>query len=323
MIDMDKKVALNIERYVKNNIVTEIDNKGFFLLNIAETDRQDLFNFALALGLRENKATPLKTSESFVRTERLSDQQKCRYYAIYFDKVISKGEASIDSIADLNVVLKLVEEYANTGFYLIKKYKEEFDDESFRLKLLNEMDNLLANWQNNNKEKILIVQEVTEDQKYIFFLPLYSLSAACGYFDGEESELPEVEGWVDVSGERITPNKHMFAIHAKGNSMLPRIKDNDICVFEQCLPNNVSAIVGEIVLTQQSEDDQDYGCHYTIKKYNEEKKTDEEGRFICKKVELIPLNKDFETIMLTESSDVKYRTIGVLKCVVGEKNNGF
>ena len=140
-------------------------------------------------------------------------------------------------------------------------------------------------------------------------IPLYTLRAACGYF--EDGEVPEEEGWVDASNNGFTPDpKHHFVIHAKGNSMLPKIKDGDLCVFEWYRAGSRN---GEIVLTQSSEFDSEYGGKYTIKKYHSEKVVTEEG-WQHSKVELIPLNKDFDVIELDEETE--YRTIGILKCVL-------
>lgn len=55
------------------------------------------------------------------------------------------------------------------------------------------------------------------------FIPLYSLQAACGRF--EENETPEVEGWVDASNHGFVPDKEKhFVVYAKGNSMRPSIE---------------------------------------------------------------------------------------------------
>lgn len=140
-------------------------------------------------------------------------------------------------------------------------------------------------------------------------IPLYTLRAACGYFD--EGEVPEPEGWIDVTGNGFTPDpKRHFAIHAKGDSMLPKIKDGDICVFEWY---NAGTRNDEIVLTQSREYDPEYGGKYTIKRYHSEKVVSEEG-WQHTKVELRPLNPDFDTIELTEDDDI--RTIGIFKCVL-------
>lgn len=139
-------------------------------------------------------------------------------------------------------------------------------------------------------------------------IPLFSLRAACGYF--EDGEIPEEEGWIDASGNGFKPDaKRHFAVHAKGDSMLPMIHDGDICVFEWC---NAGSRNGEIVLTQCQDFDSDYGGKYTIKKYHSEKcATDESWEHA--KIQLVPLNKDYDTIELDGEN---YRTIGILKCVL-------
>lgn len=140
-------------------------------------------------------------------------------------------------------------------------------------------------------------------------VPLYSLRVACGNFEGDD--VPEAEGWVDATGNGFTPDpKRHFAVHAKGDSMLPRIKDGDICVFEWYKAGSRN---GEIVLTQTNAIDAEYGAEYTIKQYHSEKTQTEDG-WRHSKVELVPLNKEYDTIELSEDAD--YRTVGVFKCVL-------
>ena len=141
------------------------------------------------------------------------------------------------------------------------------------------------------------------------FIPLYTIRAACGYFG--EGRLPEEEGWVDATGLGFTPDpQRHFAVHAKGDSMLPKIKDGDICIFEWY---NAGSRNGEIVLSQISEYDDAYDGRYTIKRYHSEKTVTDEG-WQHSKVELQPLNLDFDPIELSEDDDV--RTIGIFKCVL-------
>ena len=140
-------------------------------------------------------------------------------------------------------------------------------------------------------------------------VPLYSLKAACGYF--KNGGLPEAEGWMDATGQGFSPDpKRHFIIHAKGKSMLPLIKDGDLCVFEWCEgePDN-----GDITLTQCLDIDEDYGESYTIKRYYSEKGTGEDGSQNSRIV-LRPLNPDYDEIVL--NPDKAYRTIGVFKCVL-------
>lgn len=77
----------------------------------------------------------------------------------------------------------------------------------------------------------------------------------------------------------FTPSECMFVVHAKGNSMFPRIKDGDLCVFERY----------------------------------------EGGVEVHSKIELQPLNtKDFKTIEIPKDAETQYATIGVLKFIIGQ-----
>ena len=156
---------------------------------------------------------------------------------------------------------------------------------------------------------------VDQNVKYIDFLPIYSIKAACGYFE-DSSNIPdeEAEGWVDISNAGIKANKNMFAVHAVGDSMLPKIKNGDLCVFELYGPNNAGSRNGEIVLTECPDKDSDTNCHYTIKKYHSEKQQNENGALVHTSIKLVPLNKDYDVIELDE--DTEYRTVGILKCVL-------
>ena len=140
------------------------------------------------------------------------------------------------------------------------------------------------------------------------FIPLYSLRAACGRFESEE--LPTAEGWIDASGNGFTPDpeKH-FVIYSKGDSMLPDIKDGNLCVFEWY---NAGSREGKIVLTQSNSYDADYDGQYTIKKYHSEKTVNEEG-WQHSRIQLIPLNPLYPTIEITPEDGDQYRTIGVFK----------
>lgn len=148
------------------------------------------------------------------------------------------------------------------------------------------------------------------------FLPLYSLRAACGKFEGDDEVSPE--GWVDVSGQGFKPNaSKQFIVHAKGDSMLPKIKDGDLCVFEWY---HGGTREGEIVLTQCQSIDVDYSCSYTIKRYHSIKLVTEDS-WLHQRIELHPLNKNgYVPIILDENDGNNYMTIGILIKVL--KDNG-
>jgi len=139
-----------------------------------------------------------------------------------------------------------------------------------------------------------IEPEVNDDVKYIDYLPLYSLKAACGAFG--EWQVVDESGWVKVQGVgKLTRN--MFVIRAVGHSMEPRIADGDFCV---CRANVVGSRNNKIVLVQHNDfyDSENQGS-YSIKKYSSEKAYDKEtGEWLHEKIVLKPLNPSYDPIVI-------------------------
>jgi DUF2075 family protein len=137
---------------------------------------------------------------------------------------------------------------------------------------------------------------VNDDVKYIDYLPLYSLKAACGKFG--EWQTVEEEGWIKVEGIGKL-NKSMYIVRAKGNSMLPKIKDGDLCIFRA---NVVGSRQNKIVLVQHNNvyDSENEGS-YSIKKYTSEKVIDQTtGEWKHEKIILKPENSEYENIIIQE-----------------------
>ena len=139
---METKTTINITKSAKD-LISRLDNSGLYYLNTSETDRFDLFNFALALGIQEGYPTKLNNSEGLFRTERLNPQHKCVYYGIYYDKELKENK-DMDKLNNFVDVLHVIEEYANTGFIQLEKYIDEhYDDETLMLKLINTMNRIV------------------------------------------------------------------------------------------------------------------------------------------------------------------------------------
>ena len=144
-----------------------------------------------------------------------------------------------------------------------------------------------------------IEAEVNASAKFVEFLPLYSLKAACGAFG--EGQYAEETGWVKVEGlGRL--NRNMFVVQAKGKSMEPRIPDGSLCVFRA---NVVGSRQNKIVLVQhRGLYDPDHNGSYTIKTYTSEKKYDKEtGQWQHERIVLKPLNPDYNPIVIEEDGD--------------------
>ncbi len=168
--------------------------------------------------------------------------------------------------------------------------------------------NSFKNINGKDETKVVVLSEYREG-----CIPLYTLRAACGAFEDEEK--PETDEWIDVTGHGFTPDKdRYFVIRAKGDSMLPRIKDGDLCVFEWA---NYFAGTrnGEIVLARTYEFDPEFDGKYTIKKYSSEKlETEDSWRHV--KIELHPLNHDPKYSTIEVNEDMEKQIIGFLKCVL-------
>jgi len=144
-----------------------------------------------------------------------------------------------------------------------------------------------------------IEAEVNAGAKFVEFLPLYSLKAACGAFG--EGQYAEETGWVKVEGlGRL--NRNMFVVQAKGRSMEPRIPDGNLCVFRA---NVVGSRQNKIVLVQhRGLYDPDHNGSYTIKTYTSEKTYDREtGQWQHERIVLKPLNPDYSPIVIEEEGD--------------------
>lgn len=125
----------------------------------------------------------------------------------------------------------------------------------------------------------------------------------------------EAEGWVDISEEfGFRANRNMIIVHAKGDSMLDKIHDGDLCVFELYGTIMLVHERGTLFLLDARGKTPIMIVGFTIKKYHSVWKYYEDGTREHEKIELIPLNKEYETIEL--DSETEYRTVGIFKCVL-------
>lgn len=160
-------------------------------------------------------------------------------------------------------------------------------------------------------EMIRIEPVVNDDVKYIDFLPVFTLRAACGYF-GEGEEVNEL-GWIQTEGVGRL-NRNMFVVQATGHSMEPKIHDGDFCVFRA---NPAGSRQGKIVLVQHHNYyDSDYAGAYSIKEYCSTKSYDEFGNWQHENIELKPLNKNYDPIIINAEEADDFRVIGELVCVL-------
>jgi len=139
-----------------------------------------------------------------------------------------------------------------------------------------------------------IEKEINENLKYVEYLPLYSLEAACGKFNNKRDVKPK--GWIKVRPKSW--GKDTFVVHAVGNSMYPKISDGDLCIFKA---NPVGPYSGQgrvYLFEYQGDPDPDTGGPYTIKDYRSKKGPDG----LNTHVELVPRNKSYN-VMIFKAED--------------------
>lgn len=283
LIDKEPKERTTFSGFsIRVRIVSdEVDNEFLYYLLSSANVRQRLTTGSNGANIKSLNQNLLSNLE--IPLPPLSEQKK----------VIDQIRAIESEIASLKTIC---DEASSRKKAVL--HRELIEDEKHTVELLP-----AENDKKQQESKIVVFPEYHEG-----CVPLFSLRAACGEFDSER--LPEEEGWVDASGNGFTPNaERYFAVYAKGNSMYPDIKDGDICVFEWY--NQVGGTrEGDILLVEC--DGIDDEC--TIKKYHSVKKYFEDGTWEHERIELIPLNREYDTIVL--EADSKYRPIGVLKCVL-------
>ena len=142
----------------------------------------------------------------------------------------------------------------------------------------------------------IIDSSISDSQKFTTHLPVYPLRAACGYFDDcGQLQDEEAEGWLDVSEYIHSLNNKMFIVYAEGDSMMPKIHDGDLCVFDATKGGSRE---GKIVLTKAKDKDCTDASSFTIKKYHSEKSINEDETWQHLKVTLCPLNSAYEPIVI-------------------------
>lgn len=148
------------------------------------------------------------------------------------------------------------------------------------------------------------------DERFVFWVPFYELSAAAGAF-GEDQRAPDPDGalnWVRVADRRLTPD--MFALRVVGRSMEPRIPDGAICLFQggEALAGTRQ---GRIVLVAlRGSGDSEAAGRLTVKQYWSVKAADSDDDIRHTRIELRPINPEFDPIAIERADEAEFRILG-------------
>ena len=120
-------------------LIEKIELNGFLNLNNKNTSRTELFIFASALGLEVDIKTKLDNKDSLTRTTYLETKDEAMLYSSFINNI--KDEEDLEKCVSKSAVFSESEEYANTGFNLIKGTMESKNEETAifeRIKILDD-----------------------------------------------------------------------------------------------------------------------------------------------------------------------------------------
>ena len=167
-----------------------------------------------------------------------------------------------------------------------------------------------------NERHVLRLVRPKPEERYANCVPLVPLKAAAGAF-GDPQTVPaeaEWENWVAVeTGRKLRPG--MFVAQVVGQSMEPTIPDGSYCLFASPVRGTRQ---GRNVLVQlRDASDPETGERYTVKRYESEKATAEDGAWRHVKVTLKPLNPKFEPIVLTVDDEGTVQVVAEFVEILG------
>jgi hypothetical protein len=151
-------------------------------------------------------------------------------------------------------------------------------------------------------------------ERYITCVPLVPLKAAAGAF-GDPQFIEEGDwDWVEIDTGRSL-RTGMFMAQVTGHSMEPLIPDGSYCLFYGPV---VGSRQGKVVLVQlRDEVDPETGERYTVKRYESEKVEEEGGTWRHVRINLLPVNSDYESIELSVEDEGQVLVIAELVEVLG------
>lgn len=221
------------------------------------------------------------------------------------EHLIQADQWKEDFLKEIESHFEIIDLFENDKYRLVGlPFYNEAKKQEFTKKFERIIKSVSVSGEDREKSGLFFSDVVPDEKKYIDFLPVYTLEAACGKFgEGREGKILR---WVDVKNLQLkVKDEKKFVSHVRGDSMEPRIKDGDYCLFRADV---IGSRNDKIVLVQHhSVHDPDNGGRYTVKKYKSYK-SKKPGK-LNERVELIPLNKKHETIVFEDESDEDFKVV--------------
>lgn len=133
---------LGIEKKIfTESVIPYIDKTKFLGLDNSNSRRIELFLFALAIGVKENKKTPLTAFHGVIRESSINPNDMAKIYTVLVHELRKTNEE--EKIGDKDLAFQVAQEYANTGFLTIQKWLDNLDskdEETVLWDLILELD---------------------------------------------------------------------------------------------------------------------------------------------------------------------------------------
>lgn len=134
---------LSIDKKINDTVIVDIDKSGLLGLDKASIDRTELFLFAMAIGIKENRRTPLIASHGFILDKSVEnyDGAMSALYSLQVNEMRFLNEE--EKIGNKDEAYFIAQEYANTGFQMISEWignQKKKDGESIMWDLIDELD---------------------------------------------------------------------------------------------------------------------------------------------------------------------------------------
>ncbi len=147
--------------------------------------------------------------------------------------------------------------------------------------------------------------DIPESEKFVHYLPVYSLEAAASAFGKEE--YVENSGWAKVDN-KLKLNKDMFITKVVGRSMEPTIKDGSYCIFKKERGGSREGLV-VLVESRHQVADPETNQKFTVKRYSSKKEFSNDGKWRHSEIILSPDNKEFKPIILKDVPATDFRVV--------------
>jgi type I restriction enzyme R subunit len=154
----------------------------------------------------------------------------------------------------------------------------------------------------------LRIVEPKPEERNVTCVPLVPLEAAAGAFGDPQHVEDDGFDWVSVDS-RHRLRQGMFVAQVVGKSMEPAIPDGSYCLFAAPVEGTRQ---GKTVLVQlRDATDPETGQRYTVKRY-ESKKEKHGDSWRHTRINLKPLNPDFQPIVLTGADEQQLQVVAEL-----------